>query len=336
MNKPHHEDDGRIGFAEFEDVLKHWNEKLGRALDHAFALASEHAGYSGDPRYFPWPDNIAELPISQKANLSEVRMNNTGVAAAASTDGRIGDGLIVISENPSGEQEPIRFYNHSAYRLLAPTLSPVAEPGDTLLVKNYGTPRPRNLVVAAHSEKLLARRLNDVEGQSDVSVLTGQARDPYILPEAAIALKDRLEPKKIIGTLFTAGTATIITPSEHEIAAIEDFSSIKYQVENTRLLKVTGHSMQPIALDGQFVLVKNETIDEGALTALEGKLVIAVSSDNAKYFKRLRLKDQFVILESVNSDASSGTELLSLAPQNGFEHLTEIYSVRGVLFEDPS
>lgn len=335
IQKPHHEDDGTISYGDFESVLSHWNKRLGNSIDHAFALAAEHASFSGNSQYFPWSNNVVELPISQKDNLSSLRMNKTGVAAAALTDGRIGDGVIDMTEEAGNEDQAIRLHNHSAYQLTVPTLSPVAEPGDVLLVRNYGEPAPRNLVVAAHGDRLLARRLNDAEGHADVSVLTGQARNPYALPEAAIALKDKLTARKIIGTLFMAGKPLTGEIIEDEIIPVEDFSAIKRQVEDARLLKVSGQSMEPIALDGQYVLLKGETVDGIVLAEFEGKLVIAISSSGSTYFKRLRLKGDFAILESANSDFSSGTELLSLVPRVGFDHLTEIYSVRGVLFENP-
>ena len=335
IQKPHHEDDGTISYGDFESVLSHWNKRLGNAIDHAFALAAEHASYSGNSQYFPWSDNVVELPISQKDNLSSVKMNKTGVAAAASTDGRIGDGVIDMTEEAGNEDQAVRLHNHSAYQLTVPTLSPVAEPGDVLLVRNYGEPAPRNLVVAAHGDRLLARRLNDAEGHTDVSVLTGQSGNPYELPEAAIALKEKLEPRKIIGTLFTSGESPNRRTTEDEVVPVEDFSAIKRQVEDARLLKVSGQSMEPIALDGQYVLVKDETVDATSLAPLEGKLVIAISSSGATFFKRLRLKNGLAVLESVNSNYSSGTELLSLSSAPGFDTLEALWSVRGVLFEDP-
>jgi hypothetical protein len=82
-------------------------------------------------------------------------------------------------------------------------------------------------------------------------------------------------------------------------------------------------------------MVKNEAIDKAALPTLEGQLVIVFSSSGATYFKRLRIKGDFVVLESANSDFASGTELLTIDPAPGYEAVQQIWTVRGVLFEDP-
>ena len=92
--------------------------------------------------------------------------------------------------------------------------------------------------------------------------------------------------------------------------------------------------MEPIALDGQYVITRMMTISEATLRGSEGRLVIAIDENGAKYFKRLRRRDDLIILESANSDGSTSSELLSLSG-SGYPKLTDLLAVAGVLFEEP-
>ena len=119
-------------------------------------------------------------------------MNKISVAAAASLDGRIGDGVIPMNEEAESEEQSMRLHNHSAYPTDNPHFIASSRTRRCLLVRKYGEPGARNLVVTAHSNHLLARRLNEAEGHADLYMLPGQAQNPYpyTLPETSIALKD--------------------------------------------------------------------------------------------------------------------------------------------------
>ena len=120
-----------------------------------------------------------------------------------------------------------------------------------------------------------------------------------------------------------------------EVTAIKDFSLIASRLKNIELLKVEGRSMEPIALDGQHVMTVAETLDLQTLERLNGELVIAVDEDAGVYFKRLRLHDKCVVLESANSSATTSSEILSLDDSGSFKKLTSLKSVVGVLFDLP-
>jgi phage repressor protein C with HTH and peptisase S24 domain len=83
-------------------------------------------------------------------------------------------------------------------------------------------------------------------------------------------------------------------------------------------------------MTGQAVLT------EEAVRRLDGRLVVAVDSDGATYFKRLRLThDSLVILESLNPDGTTPAELFSLDPDDRLPCVTHVLPVVGVLFELP-
>lgn len=332
MNQAHHEFDGTLGLAEATKVQDYWESKLQKLFDHAFRLAADFDAYSGESRLFPWTEKVVEFPASQSDKIQTLKFHKTGIAAAAKSDGRIGDGEITIHE---WEDSPVvTLYNHDAYQLTASTLDPVAAVGDIILVRNHGAPNPRNLVVAAHGDRLLVRRFNDTEDHPDLALLTGQATDPYSLPEPIIALKDKIELRKIVGTVFMP-TDMAGPPPSHEAGVLEDLSPLLTRVEDARLFEVKGRSMEPIALDGQFVMTHAETIDGTTLMSLDSQLVIAIDDAGAKYFKRLRRHGGLVVLESINSDSTTSSEILSLESGGDFPTLVGLMSVIGVLFELP-
>ena len=77
-------------------------------------------------------------------------------------------------------------------------------------------------------------------------------------------------------------------------------------------------------------------IKADAIASLDGRLVVGIDEDGARYFKRLRCHDKLVVLESLNPDGSTATEVLSLDSSHELPKLTEALEVIGVLFELPN
>jgi SOS-response transcriptional repressor LexA len=71
------------------------------------------------------------------------------------------------------------------------------------------------------------------------------------------------------------------------------------------------------------------------LKRLEGRLVVAVDDTGERYFKRLRVHGNFVVLESLNPDGTTPAQLLSLDGSSKLPKLTDLIEVVGVLFEAP-
>ena len=331
MNATNHTDDGTIGLAQAEDVERYWTTKLRKRFSDAFMLAADYDSYASDPRMFSYPETIIEFPRSRAEAIAEASLLKTGIAAAAASDGYVGDGAISIEEWDAAA--PVKLHNHDAYQVNASTLEPVVTIGDVLLVKNYGEPNPRNLVVAAHGDSFVARRLNISDEHPGMAVLTGQSTNPYMLPSPIIAPADRLSMRKVVGTVFVS-TGSSPGSAIGEVVPMNDTSGVASVLHGARLFRVSGRSMEPIALEEQFVITRREIINEGTLGRLEGSLVIAIDEDGAKYFKRIRQRDELIILESVNSDRWTPSEVLSLRG-NGRPALTGLLSVAGVLFEEP-
>jgi hypothetical protein len=334
INEAHHIFDGTIGVAQAADVKDFWESKLQTQIHTCFKVYAEYEAYSGEPRLFPWMDNVVPLPTGNATELKKLRLFHTGIAAAAKSDGRAGDGLITIEELLQSEK--VTLHNHSAYQLAAETLEPVAAIGDIVIASNYAKVRARNLVVAAFGDQLLARRYNETEIHPHIAILTGQAVDPYTLASPVVVPIEKIEPRKIVGTLFLS--SRLPTPPKDENAeflALGNLAVVDTALQDAKLFKVSGRSAEPIALDGQFIMTQPVTLTSASLGKMDGRLVIAVDDGGARYFKRFRRRGAIVVLESLNPDGTAPAEILSLEGELGLPRLTGILEVVGVLFELP-
>jgi hypothetical protein len=334
INDSHHQFDGTIGVAQAIDVNTFWNTTLRKHLHKAFQVSSQFEAFSGDPRVFSWEETVAEFPESHTVAVKALRLMNTGVAAAAKTDGRVGDGVLTIKEWEAGK--PVTLHNHEVYQLAAGTLDPVAGIGDFLIVSNYAPVTRHSLVVAAFGDRLLARRYNESDTHPDMAILTGQTLEPHDLPLPVLAPREKLVRRKIVGTIFAGHTAPPpAKAASHEFAAVPEFALVQSRLKDARLFEVKGRSAEPIALEGQFLITRPGRPAGHATHQLDKRLVVAIDKTGARYFKRLQVKPPFAVLESLNPDGTTAPELLSLDPAQPFPELSELLEVVGVLFELP-
>ena len=335
INESHHKDDGIIGIAEGADVKKFWEDILHNQISTAFHVFAEYEAHYGDPRIFTWEKNVVELPTSQNKEIKKLKLFQVGVAAAAKSDGRIGDGQITIDEWTAAM--PLTLPNHEIYQLTSGTLDPVAGIGDLVIVSNYAKVNERNLVLVAFGSRLLARRYNFTDAHPDIIVLTGQSVDPYDLAQPIIAPREGISPRKIVGTVFASHLQPAAAKDPNsDILPLPDASLIQDTLQNARLFEVKGRSAEPIALESQFLITRLVTFDEVHIKRMEGRLVVAVDDHGARYFKRLRLRGPLVVLESLNPDGTTPAELLSFDGSQGLPVLTGLLEVRGILFEPPT
>ena len=94
--------------------------------------------------------------------------------------------------------------------------------------------------------------------------------------------------------------------------------------------------MEPAALDGQYVMTRDEPMSMETLKRLTGELVIAADSNGGVYFKRLRQHGNLIVLESANSSVTTSSEILCFEPEGNYPQIKMLKSVVGVLFDLPS
>jgi len=335
MEMAHHASGANLGMAEATDVEEHWQKKLRPALESAFLLAREYHLLHGGLKALHAGPVSAALPEGYSAKVQSIPLKVIGRAAAL-TDGRMADGRFAFDEFASTTQKKITLAQHLAYRLTAQTLEPVARPGDILLVKESGEPPVKSLVIALNGDRILARRFDIAENHSDVAVLTAQTINPRQISPPIIAHKSTFTLHHIIGVLYEEKAWGAPKPTEMEICECMGASLLPTLTTNTMgLVEVVGQSAEPQALNGQYLIVRQEISIEEALRALDGKPVIACDTDDNRYFKRLRIpsNDQ-IVLESLDGGGYHGPVALA-QPGKGKNCLERVWPVVGVLFELP-
>jgi hypothetical protein len=334
INDSHHQFDGTIGAAQAHDVKAFWEKDLQPKLHQVFQVYAQFEAFSGDPRVFTWEETVVAFPAGHKEAVKKIVMLNTGVAAAAKTDGRVGDGAVTIEEWDTTTL--IKLFNHEIYQLASGTLDPVAAIGDLLIVCNHAPVTKHSLVVAALGSQLLARRYNESDVHPDIAILTGQTLDPHEMPQPVIAPKEKLVARKIVGTLFAPlGVFPPRKLQDAEVAAMPDVAVAERLLGDARLFEVRGRSAEPIALEHQYLITHQTPFGSEAIKRLDGRLVVAVDETGARYFKRLRARPPLAILESLNPDGTTAAELLSLDGTLSLPKLTDLLEVVGILFELP-
>jgi hypothetical protein len=335
INASHHQFDSTIGVAQAHDVKAYWDNKLQNKIHNCFEAFAQFEAFGSDPRIYSWDDTVVPFPDGHKDAVKTWVLKNTGIAAAAKTDGRAGDGNVTLTEWE--QAEPIRLFNHEIYQLAVSTLEPVATLGDMLIVCEHATVTGHSLVVASNVGQLLARRYNLSDLHPDVAILTAHTLEPHDTPQPIITTKDKLTPRKIVATIFTSHLSSIPSANpDTEVVAINETSIVEKLLQDARLFKVSGRSAEPIALDGQYLITQPTVFGEPTLKRLDGRLVVAVDDTGARYFKRLRVRKTLVILESLNPDGTTHAEILSLDGSLGFPQMTGLLEVVGILFELPS
>jgi energy-coupling factor transporter ATP-binding protein EcfA2 len=332
MEDAHH---SGIAFSmnEASDVEKHWQKTLRPALERGFRTIRDHrALHGGLTALHAFPPTVS-LPEGHKTKVGQFKLPVLGTAAALS-GGRVADGCVDLTF-AAGSSSPIELKDHFVFRLTKPTLEPVARPDDFLLVRDHTKVTPLSLVVALHEDQILARRLQIADNHSDVAVLTASAINPRLTAAPVVAKLSTLTMKKVVGVLYNTGKTGIAQSSETEIVECGGEAVITAILSKAKgLVEVSGHSAEPLALDKQFLIIADHVLFKDAEKKLNGRPIIAEDSNQSRYFKRLRVDANNIILESL--EIGGDFPPILLANTSGLlTHLTMVWPVLGVLFEKP-
>ena len=93
--------------------------------------------------------------------------------------------------------------------------------------------------------------------------------------------------RKIVGTVFMPLSLGFPAKDGNEVSVIENIAKIEAHLKGVKLFEVDGRSMESVALDGQYVMTRDEPMSMETLKRLTGELVIAADSNGGVYFKRL-------------------------------------------------
>ena len=327
----HHTTGRSYGYSEARKVEEFWRKTLNPALERAIRTAREHRIlHRGLSALYGGPAVVA-LPEGNADQVRAIRLRVLGRASAI-TDGRAADGMVQMDQFEENRLWSVTLGNHSAYRLAANTLEPVARPGEIVLVHNRKGPTPRSLVVAVSEDRLLARRFEVADNHEDVAVLTSQSTNPRHIEPPVIAHRSSFEMRKIVGVLYDDSVR--LPAAGKEVVDCGGSAAINRFVRHSLgLVRVDGESAEPYALDGQHLIVADPIKpNKEALDSYDGQPVIAVDSEGNHYFKRLRTATDRVVLESL--DSGGVYPPVVLRPHNGDSpRLEQVWPVLGVLFE---
>lgn len=335
IESAHHASGVHLGMAEATDVEVYWRKKLHPALDRCFRISRDYLILHGGLTALHAPASVVSLPEGHMAKVAQIPLRVLGKAAALS-NGRTADGRIDLDEYASTAHKKVTLGRHSAYRLTAATLEPVARPGDMLLVKEAGEPSSKALVIALSEDRVLARRFEVAENHCDIAVLTAQAINPRKIVPPVIAHKATFTLHKIIGVLYEDAGWSAPSKSDMEVCECSGEAILSGLVADVLgLVEVVGQSAGPHALNGQYIIVGKQLSAADALKKLDGKPVIASDMDDIRYFKRLRVGKDRVVLESLDSGGEHAPVILSM-PGLESNCLKDVWPVAGVLFELPN
>jgi len=334
MEMSHHADLAVLGMPEAEDVWKHW-QKLSSSLEHCFRLGRQHYQLHGGLTALHASPPTISLPEGYKEAVKKLPLSIVGKAAALS-GGRVADGCVDFNKYAAASAKKIVLAQHSTYRLASATLEPTARIGDLLLVKEAGEPSARSLVVALSDERILARRFEVADNHSDIAVLTAQAINPRQIAAPVVGHKATFTLHKVIGVLYGQKSWGIPAASAMEVCEIKGESGLHSLTSHALgLVEVVGHSAEPLALNGQYLIVGQELDGASALESCDGMPVIAADSDDKKFFKRLRISSDRIVLESLDSGGDYGPIVMQ-PPGHQENSLQKVWPVVGVLFELPN
>jgi hypothetical protein len=318
--------------AEAINVEAHWRGKLEPTLRRAFDLARDYFVLHGGLRALHAAEPGCTLPEGYTAKVKSLRLKMLGRAAAL-TGGRVAVGCVDLDFSATNPHRLV-LGRHFAFRLCAPTLEPVARKGDILLVCEIGEPLPKALVVARCENRVVARRFEIADNHSDIAVLTAHAINPREIAQPIVIKKSTLQLHKIIGILFDHGRTFISFDGEVTECGGETVLH-QYATKVKGLVEVVGNSAEPVALDGQMLMIGDRVSADEALSQFDGLPVIAGDGYDNRYFKRLRRgESNTVVLESLEISGDFAPVLLTHQTGQATD-IKEIWPVFGVLFEQP-
>jgi len=140
--------------------------------------------------------------------------------------------------------------------------------------------------------------------------------------------------KKIVGIIYRRGWSVPDSASD-EAFKIDDPAGVLSTLEQSRgLAQVVGQSAEPIALNGQYLILADSISDIGTLMAYDGRPVV-VDVEGRILFKRLRLsnKTRPIVLESLDSAGRHPPVVITVTEAKLLGTKLKFSPVLGVLFD---
>ncbi|MBR9804464.1 hypothetical protein GYB59_23445, partial [bacterium] len=249
LNDAHHSrshliNSGRVDklLEEMRAFLRHIND----VWDHC-----QNSKYLSKAELIPTRNvsSIPELPTANELPIARVPIG-TPIAAASSE---------TLREDTGETEERFQWEQLGrigVYKVFSETLG-LSVPSNARVIVSLeaeGIPEASSLVIALREDKVLARRIAKIIGQSDTIVLRSENLDPRNCPPDEVVFLDDVRILPVIGVIWDFDN-TLPRP---RVEAVLDEHYRLDRLDVTTVQPVTGISAEPIVLSKQLVLLGSE------------------------------------------------------------------------------
>jgi hypothetical protein len=341
LSEPHHSSDSAYDFNFAKDLFGWWNGVLTKVFQVAFetVLRIRENGWRMPHLSVAMPAKLGQFDTALTKIPMPANLNNVIGRVAAETEGRE---IVFLEGQPALhfiEQSMVgsAFGSFEAVVVAAATLEPTAQIGDVLLLSPSLPPTPNCLVVCEAEGGFRARRYSTLTSSSSNVALLASAINPREIRQTILVEPTASKFKKVVGIVFSHGWE-VPPSSENEVVNV-GFSVKLEQLlgDAVGLVSVVGNSAEPIALNGQFLILGPTLSSKNELASHSGKPVV-VLKDGRPLFKRLRFTfgDGPLVLESLDA---GGRHPPVVIPHEELSRANDNLSFRpvlGVLFDPPA
>jgi hypothetical protein len=272
LNKGHHKDKSRISYKDVKDQ----DESLRRLRNLIEDIHEEF-------RRWKWRDAAPSDP--KVAQLQPMAKHSFRVQIHPDLAAFTGAPIEASSQDASVEEfDGEWFEDKSLFFLRNDNLGFAAPAGSIAVVESesrFGN--DRNLIIARHEGRTLARRLLRPDRSASAVALAAQTPDPRKSPPTVLADAAEMQIHRIVGVLFD----DIVPPVSKQEAVAVSSAPVLANIETA--YRVRDDSALPLALPGQIVL-GGPRILPNELDSNIGGLVALTLVDGTSIFKRVGVK----------------------------------------------
>jgi hypothetical protein len=322
LNKSHHKDKSRISYKDVKDQ----DESLRRLRNLIDDIHEEF-------RRWKWRDaapsdsKVAQLQSMAKQTFRVLIHPDLAAFTSAPIEASPQDVSVEEFDGQWFEDKSLFFLRNDNLGFAAPAGSIAVVESESRLGND------RNLIIARHEGRTLARRLLRPDRSASAIALAAQTPDPRKSPPTVLADPAEVQIHRIVGVLFD----DIVPPTSKQEAVAVSNAPVLANLETA--YRVRDDSALPLALPGQIVL-GGPRILPNELDSNIGGLVALTLVDGTSIFKRVGAKlpgamgvlRQFESIGGLGSSEIIATEEME-EPFGGIPLMAFARIVLGVIYE---
>lgn len=162
--------------------------------------------------------------------------------------------------------------------------------------------------------------------------LVASSSNPKDIEKSIVVAASSENFKKVVGIIYRAGWE-VPASSDNEVAEFTAHGKVQSVLkESEGLVRVVGQSAEPVALDGQYLILGKPVFGRNDLEQYNDKPVV-VEHNGSAVFKRLRLTKDAMVLESLDINGRFPPIVYAVSELD--ESKASVRPVLGVLFHAP-